>query len=346
MPPGVNQLPFFIENISVLNRRQDTVVDYKTLPALSLKPGENFFTVTLEAINYSNPGQTWYAYKLDGLETDWHYTQDPKAVYTSVPGGDYVFRYKAGAGGDNWLMPEKTLAVHVAKVFYKTIWFWTIIALLLLALLYLLYRYRLSQQQKVFVLEGKAQKLEKEKTQVMYESLKQQLNPHFLFNSLTSLSGLIETDQQLAGNFLKQMSKIYRYILKSRDSELVKLKEEIDFVQTYINLQQTRFKTGLIVNIAVENDAMNRKIPPVTLQNMIENAIKHNVIDAETPLVIRVASEGEYLVIRNNLQKKHMVETSNKQGLVSLKSLYSYLSKKPVLVEETETDFIIQLPLI
>ena len=175
---------------------------------------------------------------------------------------------------------------------------------------------------------------------------KQQLNPHFLFNSLTSLSGLIETDPPLAGNFLEQMSKIYRYILKNRESELVSLKEELNFVQVYINLQKTRFKEGLQVNIEVPDKDLDKKIAPVTLQNLVENAMKHNIIDADTPLVIDITSRNQYLIVKNNLQRKNMVETSNKQGLASLESLYKYFSKRPVIIEENEESFIIQIPLI
>ena len=195
-------------------------------------------------------------------------------------------------------------------------------------------------------LQSRAQLLEKEKTLVMYESLKQQLNPHFLFNSLTSLSGLIETDQKMAGNFLEQMSKIYRYILKNRDSEVVTLREEINFVQVYINLQKTRFKDGLQVFIDINPEDAHRKIAPVTLQNLIENAIKHNIIDVESPLRIDIFTENDYLVVRNNLQKKNVVETSNKQGLINLESLYQYLSSKPLLIEEDEKLFTIKVPLI
>ncbi|HNF02242.1 MAG TPA: hypothetical protein PLH62_07630, partial [Ferruginibacter sp.] len=120
----------------------------------------------------------------------------------------------------------------------------------------------------------------------------------------------------------------------------------IDFVQTYISLQQTRFKKGLEVHMDVSEEALGKRIPPVTLQNMIENAIKHNIIDAESPLVIRISDENDYLVIRNNLQKKHMVETSNRQGLASLQSLYSFLSKKPIIIEEDVSEFRIRIPLI
>jgi ligand-binding sensor domain-containing protein len=340
------QFPFYIADVAVKGRPANAYNNYKATGKIYLKPNENFFTITLEGLNYSSPGQTWYAYKMDGLEKDWHYTRDPNVVYTSVPGGNYTFRYKAAAGPGNWNMGEKRLSISVATVFYKTMWFWLLLAVSGLLIVFAFYRYRITQQRKMFILEGKAQQLEKEKTQVMYESLKQQLNPHFLFNSLTSLSGFIETDQRLAGSFLKQMSKIYRYILKSRDSETVKLKEEIEFVQTYINLQKTRFKNGLQVNMHIDEEVLHKKIPPVTFQIIVENAIKHNIIDSEMPLVIDMYAENGYLVIKNNLQRKNMVETSNKQGLSSLQSLYSYLSKRPLLIEEDEKEFKIKLPLI
>ena len=208
------------------------------------------------------------------------------------------------------------------------------------------YRYRMNQRERILILQSKAQMLEKEKALVMYESLKQQLNPHFLFNSLTSLSSLIQQDQKVAKQFLDQMSKIYRYILKNRDSEFVSLAEDINLAETYTRLQQTRFRGGLQVNFRLEEENCDRKIVPVTLQNLIENAIKHNVIDSETPLVIDIFEEGHYVVVRNTLQKKHFVETSNKQGLVNMKSLYHYLSGKDIVILEDEKYFTVKIPLV
>ncbi|MBL7757495.1 MAG: hypothetical protein JNL59_08875, partial [Chitinophagaceae bacterium] len=134
--------------------------------------------------------------------------------------------------------------------------------------------------------------------------------------------------------------------LKSRDSELVSLKEEVDFVQTYISLQKTRFGDGLQVQIRIDDADKQLKIVPVTLQNLLENAIKHNVVDMDSPLIVEITTEGGYLEVRNNLQRKKMLETSNKQGLASLRSLYKYLSKKPVEINETKTSFVVRIPLI
>lgn len=313
---------------------------------IRLGPTENFFSIEMIGLQYYTPDQVWYAYKLEGLNEDWIYTRERLVNYTNVPGGDYVFRYKTSTRFNQWNVPEKTLMIHIDTIFYRTWWFKTFIVLLALTGLLLFYRYRIRQKEKVMQLEGKAQSLEKEKALVMYENLKQQLNPHFLFNSLTSLSGLIETDQKLAGSFLEQMSKIYRYILKNRDSETVTLKEEVDFVQVFINLQKTRFREGLQVEMTIDPALLKKKIVPVTLQNMVENAIKHNVIDAESPLIITISTEGDQVVVKNNLQKKNKVETSNRQGLVSLRSLYHYLTDKPVVVKETADFFQISIPLL
>ena len=342
--PQPSSYGFYVSWIDILDKRKYLPPDKDV--SISLRSNEDFFAIGLEAVNYINSSQTWYAYKLEGFDDDWHYTQDPKAVYTHVPGGNYTFLYKATSNINDWGNDEKKLRIHIATVFYKANWFWITIGILLAALLFTLYRFRMNKQRQIHTLQSKAQMLEKEKALVMFESLKQQLNPHFLFNSLSSLSGLIESDQQLAGNFLKQMSKIYRYILKSRDSEVVSLQEEADFVQTYINLQRTRFNDGLQVHININEDDLHRKIPPVTLQNMVENAIKHNIIDVESPLVIEMYTENGYIVVKNNLQKKQVVESSNKQGLSNLRSLYRYLTDKPLIIEERDDYFLIRIPLI
>lgn len=338
---------FYMESYSVFDQVYYPSKSDRSGTAIALKPNENFFTFNLVALNYIHSDQTWFAYKLDGFEKEWHYTQDNKAVYTNVPGGNYTFLYMASTGNGNWAkVNPKKVEVRLQTHFYKSLWFWSLMIVLLSGGLFAWLRSRSKQQRQMFHLKSKTQLLEKEKAMVMYESLKQQLNPHFLFNSLTSLSGLIETDQQVAVEFLDQMSGIYRYILKNSSNETVSLKDEIAFVQLYITLQKTRFGKGLSVNIEVPDEYLGFKIAPVTLQNLIENAIKHNIIDTGSPLVITIFTDGEYLVIRNNLQRKSVVETSNKTGLVQFTSLYSYLSGNQVVIEEDREYFWVKVPLL
>lgn len=345
--PNPVKVAFYIRGYSVFDKYHSYTQEEDDAPVLHLQAAENSFTFELTALNYLYPEKTWFAYKLEGFDEHWRYTQDPKAVYTNVPGGTYQFLYKAAVYNKGWEnIQEKKLQVKLQTHFYKTWWFITLVIALVLLGAILFYRYRLAQKENLLLLEGKAQLLEKEKAMVMYEGLKQQLNPHFLFNSLTSLSGLIETDQQVAGEFLEQMSGIYRYILKNDNTESVSLKDELSFVQLYINLQQTRFKKGLLVQITIPDEYLHYRIAPVTLQNLLENAIKHNIIDEASPLVIRLFIEGDYIVVQNNLQKKMNVETSNKKGLSQFKVLYSYLSTSPVIIEEDAMFFTIRVPLI
>jgi ligand-binding sensor domain-containing protein len=308
---------------------------------------ENIFSFDFTALDFTRSNKIQYAYMLENFDKDWVYAGNRHYVgYTNIPGGKYLFKIKATTDANHWGTSFTSIPIYVNTPFYKTIWFVLFNVIATLSIIYFIYRYRLLQHQAILKLATKAQALEKEKTQVQYENLKQHLNPHFLFNTLTSLSGLIRTDQKLAINFLDGMSKIYRYILQSKDNETIALKEEIKFIDAFIQLQKTRFQNGLIVNMNIDEEVVHRKIVPVTLQNLIENAIKHNIVDEDSPLVIDIYIDDDYLVVKNNLQKKKFVDTSNKQGLESLQSLYKYLSDKPFVCEEANGFYVVKIPLI
>jgi two-component system, LytTR family, sensor kinase len=190
-----------------------------------------------------------------------------------------------------------------------------------------------------------AERLEKEKSRVQFDNLKNQLNPHFLFNALTSLNSLIFEDQTLASQFLQQLSKVYRYVLQHKDKKMVNVETELNFIGHYVSLLRTRFKDALVISIQIKDQDRELGIVPVTLQILIENAIKHNVIDLARPLTILITTEDHYLVVANNIQLKRRVEESNKQGLDNLRSLYQYLSDRPVLIEE-DVQFKVKVPLL
>lgn len=191
-----------------------------------------------------------------------------------------------------------------------------------------------------------AERLEKEKSQVQFDNLKNQLNPHFLFNALTSLNSLIFQDQLLASEFLQQLSKVYRYVLQNKDKNFVLLETEMDFISNYVRLLETRFAGALKFVFNIDAAAKEKAIVPVTLQILIENAVKHNVIDASKPLTVEITTIGDYLVISNTFQPKRNVEASNKQGLDNLKSLYRFLTERPVLIEPTQDRFFVKVPLL
>lgn len=338
--------PLFITAMQVNGKAFYFEEALKSKGVISLAPAQNYFSFEFAALNYIHPEKQQYAYMLEGVDEDWIQAGNRRFVsYTNVPGGDYTFKVKTfepGYGKEAIV----SIPLSIATPFYKTIWFYALLAFITAAILYALHRNRVAHHNKVFGLETKAQRLEKEKALVMYEGLKQQLNPHFLFNSLTALNSLILKDQHTARNFLERLSDTFRYILKSRDRELVGLTEEIAFAETYIQLQKTRFKETLQVNINVSDEYATHKIVPVTIQNLVENATKHNILDNETPLVIDIFTRDGYIIVRNNLQKKKIVETSNKQGLRNLKTLYGYLTDQPVIIEDTGEAFAVHIPLI
>lgn len=190
------------------------------------------------------------------------------------------------------------------------------------------------------------ERLEKEKAQVQFDNLKNQLNPHFLFNALTSLNSLITENQELASQFVQQLSKVYRYVLQNKEKSYVLLKTELDFIQHYISLLQTRFQNALIIKCDIAEATYELQIVPVTIQILIENAVKHNVIDKDKPLTISIFTSGDYLIVSNNLQLRSYVETSNKVGLENMKSLYRFLTDRPVLIEESTDRFSVKIPLV
>ncbi|MEP2671628.1 MAG: histidine kinase [Cyclobacteriaceae bacterium] len=190
-----------------------------------------------------------------------------------------------------------------------------------------------------------AERYQKESIASNYESLKNQVNPHFLFNSLNALTGLVYEDQDKAAKFIKQLSEVYRYVLDSRNKEVVPLDEEINFLNSYLFLQQIRF--GDKLNIENELKPTKGNIPPLALQMLVENAIKHNVVAQDQPLVVKLYTEGSNLVVSNNLQlKTKPINESAGVGLENIKRRYEFLSDQPVVIKQNEHTFVVKLPIL
>lgn len=221
----------------------------------------------------------------------------------------------------------------------------TVLLNFILAAYYFFSQWQKSVQEKA-ELQVKAAEMEKERSILQYHHLKNQINPHFLFNTFTSLDGLIQTDPELASDFVRHLSKVYRYVLEHKENEVVSLQTEADFIRHYISLLNIRYKNVLEIRMNISPVAMEKGIVMVTLQMLIDNAIKHNSLETEAPLTINVWDEEGYLHVGNNKQLRRQIETSNKQGLGQLKELYSYLTKQEVQVHETTEKFEIKLPLL
>lgn len=330
--------------ISSLQTPDSTFLVNSEVQKIGLNATQNNFSISYSVLTPYQEQYKYY-YMLEGYDENW-VAADSKttANYTKIPGGEYVFKVKTVV--NNKSIEGKSLIIEVDTFFYKTRWFLYFILFLIGSLAYAFYRYNVQKTAELHHLQIQTARLQKDKTEIQYQNLINHLNPHFLFNSLTSLNSLIAINPKQASKFLKRLSLIYRYILQNKEKELVSLEEEIAFVQNYIDLQKSRFEEGLQVHIEVPNDYQLYRIVPVTLQNLLENAIKHNVIEDESPLIISIYVQDNYLIMENNLQRKHYVETSNKQGLASLQTLYHYLSKRKLEITETAVKFIVRIPLL
>lgn len=204
--------------------------------------------------------------------------------------------------------------------------------------------------QKVFQLkenEVNVEKLEKEMFKTQYMSLKAQIEPHFLFNSLSVLSSLVHTNQELASNFIIKLSKTLRYIIEQNKRVLVHLNEEITVVEDYFFLLKTRFGDAIKLNINLTKEELEEiMIPPACLQILVENAVKHNKLSIKKPLQIFISIENNLIVVQNNFDKKKQEEASTGMGLSNINQRYQIITGKNIEIEKKSDYFKVSLPII
>lgn len=206
-------------------------------------------------------------------------------------------------------------------------------------------------QLAVYVIEShrelRSERGKKHRALFHYDRLKQQINPHFLFNSLNILDYLVqEHETERASAFIRKLAATYRYMLKKADEQLVPLEEELEFARQYIDLLQERFTKGFEVEVDIPRPLLRRYVVPCCLQLLIENAIKHNVVSPEQPLHVRIAAAGDRLTVSNNLQLRMNAPASTGVGLRNIRQQYLDTAGAPILVERTDTEFRVQLPLL
>ena len=191
------------------------------------------------------------------------------------------------------------------------------------------------------------EQLIKENIQSQLEGLKNQVNPHFLFNSLNTLVNIIPEHPETAVRFVQKLSKVYRYILEIRDTQTTPLSNELDFIKAYMFLLKERFGDNISVKITPNTEGVyDREMVPLSLQILFENAIKHNIISTAQPLLIEVLIENERLIVKNNLQRKNQVQEGTEVGLQNIKNRYRLICNKEVDIIVTQQSFMVALPLL
>jgi hypothetical protein len=204
-----------------------------------------------------------------------------------------------------------------------------------------LHFYKAYQENKV-----KEQKIIAGTASAKFESLKNQIDPHFLFNSLNVLSSLIEENPDNAQRFTTSLSKVYRYVLEQKDKELVSVEEELMFAKTYMNLLKMRFENSLFYELPEEVPNSEAKVVPLALQLLLENTVKHNVVSEQRPLHIRIYIENDYLVIENDFQKKEVLQDRQGVGLQNIVSRYAIITNRKVLVQQDDNHFSVKIPIL
>lgn len=205
--------------------------------------------------------------------------------------------------------------------------------------------YRLLQRQRVIELEN--EKLRSESLQNQFESLKNQVSPHFLFNSLTALKVLIEESPSLAKQYVSHLSQVLRYTLQSKRKQVVTLEEELEFTESYLFLLKMRYDTNLTIKTRVDKDLGFWYLPPLTIQTLVENAVKHNEISNEFPFEITISTtENDTLRVANKIQEKLTPEEGTGIGLVNLSKLFRLLGEKEIQIYKSDGEFIVEVPLL
>lgn len=215
------------------------------------------------------------------------------------------------------------------------------VTMTIVIIFHIVYFYNKYQQKKI-----KEQKVIASTASAQFESLKNQIDPHFLFNSLNVLNALIEENPINAQRFTVSLSKIYRYVLEQKDKELVSVVEELEFAKTYMDLLKTRFENSVHFEMPQYFDYPEAKVVPLSLQLLLENTIKHNVVSASKPLSIKIRIEDNYLVVQNNLQKKETLQPHKGVGLQNIVNRYGLLTHRKVLIEATADYFSVKIPIL
>lgn len=299
---------------------------------------QNHFTFQVTGLWYKQPDKVRFRYKLDGYDSNWAITRDNQIVFSKLDPGTYKFVVQASANDDFNEANETIFEFTIERPFWQKWWFISLILLVVFATVFIILRAREQQLHKNALLQ-------RERLKGQFETLRNQINPHFLFNSFNTLISTIAKDKDQAIDYVEQLSDYFRIILEQREKEVITLKEELELADRYLFLQKQRFGDNLVVIRTIPDNLMDSLIPPMTIQLLVENAIKHNIISRLKPLTIELYVSDKFLVISNTLQEKTQKEPSTGVGLNNIVHRYLILFKKEVLVVKNENRFEVLLPL-
>lgn len=244
--------------------------------------------------------------------------------------GVYIFYLIKGLDTSNFI--EQLIYVELSAAI-KQFAIWTLIGSGFF--FYIIWRKAIEREQK----------LREENLKYKYRNLKSQVNPHFLFNSLNTLSEIVYEDAEMADKYIQKLSRIYRYLLENEETDLISLNEEIEFVQHYFELRKVRDNDTILLKIDLQNTD-KFKVVPVSVQILVENALKHNSRSEKIPMKIQINRTDDYIIVSNNIQRKNIMENSSRTGLINLKERVNLILKRELVIMEENNQFIVKLPFV
>ncbi len=287
---------------------------------------------------FQNPEQVRYEYYLEGFSSDTFESNENLISFPNLRPGKYIFKVRGKVEGFLLNTPWTLMPFEIRKAWYNSFWFYALASLIILFLFYLFVRLRLQQLRRVS--EIKTNHLRQE-----IRVLNSQVNPHFLFNSFSSLIGLIETDSKKAVEYTENLSDFYRNIVKYKEAENIPIASELSITETYIMLQNIRFNGAIHFEVSEEIRNLNKNIPPMTFQILSENAIKHNKLNNKEPLSIKIENKNGVIYFSNNINLKITRENSTNSGLSFVKDRVFITTGKLIEIEQNDSFFIVKIPI-
>ncbi len=317
----------------------DKEIDFATVNHFS--HAQNYISFSYVGLWYTSPSAVKYLYKLDGYNLQWKESKDNTASYSNLAPGDYTFSVKASENNFFLDEPIASYSFSIAKPFWREFWFIGLMTLFSGSALYWLVKSRERRSERQALLK-------KDMIESQLSALKAQINPHFLFNSFNTLITIIDENPmkpEVGVEYVEKLSDFYRSILQYREQEYISLEEEWELVQNFTYLLEKRY--GHNLRLHMDPPLKEAFILPMTLQMLVENAVKHNIISEKYPLDLFITCDQDgYVTVKNSLQPKSKPEPSTQFGLQSIIRRYQLLSDKKVIIEKSDTSFVVRIPII
>ena len=334
---GSNQVPPPVYVTSIKINSKPTPVS--KVP-FNLHYDENYIAISYVGLTYHEAGNTQYRYKMEGIDTGWIYTRYTSVQYPKMPPGKYTFTVSAMNNDGLWNPSPASISFIINPPFWATWWARIIAISIIIGFIY--WRIRIIERREKLKTD-----VNRQITNMELRVLRAQMDPHFLFNSLNTLTDLVEDNSNHAPKFVNELSKFYRYSFQHGSTQFVPLETEIKQVERYIFMLKIRFADNLKVTWKVDNRYMNYLLPIHSMQLLIENITKHNIISSDKHLWVEImTTEEDSILIKNQLRKKDTRTTSNSLGLSAINDHYRLLTSKKINIISTSEFFSVELPLI